>query len=143
MNQWEGVGLKAPGYKSLARTKNGLGLLLKKSMSNMASGKGRLYFSRLLYKPVPGERKSGIPGDEESFINNYTEEKQNICTILILKKISLRIYSSLHTYWSLKRILQFNRGQIKVTAGATLINSKCSNSSPLSLLTFGNTPLLT
>ena len=27
----------------------------------MASGYGRLYVSNLLYSPVPGERKSGIP----------------------------------------------------------------------------------
>lgn len=65
------MGLKAPGYKSFARTKNGFGLLLKKSMSNIASGKGRLYFSRLLYKPVPGERKSGIPGGKERLMTKY------------------------------------------------------------------------
>ena len=59
------MGLKAPGYRSLTNTKKGLGLLLKNSMSNMASGQGRLYFSKLLYNPVPGERKSGIPGNEK------------------------------------------------------------------------------
>jgi hypothetical protein len=31
----------------------------------MASGSGRLYFSRLLYKPVPGVRKSGMPAEHE------------------------------------------------------------------------------
>lgn len=30
-------------------------------MSKTNSGAGRLYFANLLYKPVPGDLKSGIP----------------------------------------------------------------------------------
>lgn len=47
-----------PGHSSLASCTNGSGLSLKKPRSNTASGKGRLYFCRLSYKPVPGVRKS-------------------------------------------------------------------------------------
>ena len=50
-----------PGYNSLASRKNGFGFFLKKSMSKTASGCGRPYFSSWLYRPVPGDRKSGMP----------------------------------------------------------------------------------
>jgi hypothetical protein len=34
---------------------------LKKFISKIASGVGRLYFSNYEYNPVPGDLKSGIP----------------------------------------------------------------------------------
>lgn len=62
------VGLKLPGYNSLANIKNGFGFCLKKLISNIACGSGRLYFCRLWYRPVSGLRKSGIPAAEKYFI---------------------------------------------------------------------------
>ena len=38
---------------------------LKYSRSNMHSGSGKLYFDKLLYKPVPGVLKSGIPAEHD------------------------------------------------------------------------------
>mmetsp|Transcript_22252 Transcript_22252/g.77988 ORF Transcript_22252/g.77988 Transcript_22252/m.77988 type:complete len:210 (-) Transcript_22252:103-732(-) len=65
--QCVGVGRCRPacGHSSRASVLNGVGLLLKKSMSKTASGVGRPSASRREYRPVPGVRKSGMPADTD------------------------------------------------------------------------------
>ena len=58
-------GIILPGSNSVANVQNASGLFRKYEISKTASGKGRLYFLRFEYSPVPGVRKSGIPAFEE------------------------------------------------------------------------------
>ena len=61
IKRWPSVGIKSPLKNYLASFKKGIGFFLKNSMSNTASGLGKLYYCSLLYRPVLGDRKSGIP----------------------------------------------------------------------------------
>lgn len=61
MNLCPKVGSNYPLKNYYATFANGLGWTEKKLISKTASGLGKLYFYSLLYRPVPGDLKSGIP----------------------------------------------------------------------------------